>query len=253
MVQNRSAFEFGGLLPGVYDLRGANSGTAADKMGYLRVVVTNENIENLRLVMRPVIEVKGRIVQEDGKSLSNVRVQLRGISGGAGIQINPTAADGSFTVTRLTPDDYRLAVSGMEANQYVKSARLGSRDVENTPVRIEAAVSDPLEIVLGLTTGALDTVVLDRNRQPAAAAIVVLVPSPERRQRFELYRTATTDSAGRASITNIAPGAYKLFAWQDIEPNAWQNADALRAFEERGVAVTIAENGKASQGITVIE
>jgi hypothetical protein len=141
----------------------------------------------------------------------------------------------------------------MEANQYVKSARLGSRDVENTPVRIEAAVSDPLEIVLGLTTGALDTVVLDRNRQPAAAAIVVLVPSPERRQRFELYRTATTDSAGRASITNIAPGAYKLFAWQDIEPNAWQNADALRAFEERGVAVTIAENGKASQGITVIE
>jgi hypothetical protein len=37
------------------------------------------------------------------------------------------------------------------------------------------------------------------------------------------------------------------------DPNAWQNAEALRAFEERGSAVTIGQNGKVSQTVTVIE
>ena len=97
-----------------------------------------------------------------------------------------------------------------------------------------------------------------RNLTPGShrvfpAATVVLVPNAERRRRFELYRTATTDSSGRASLTRIAPGAYKLFAWQDIELNAWQNAEALRPFEEFGVAVTVGENGKVHQEITIIE
>lgn len=102
-------------------------------------------------------------------------------------------------------------------------------------------------------TGSLDAVTVDESRRPAAAATVVLIPSEESRLRLDRYRSATTDSAGRAALTNIAPGSYKLFAWQDIEANAWQNADALRPFEERGVPVGIEEYGKVSQTIKVIE
>jgi hypothetical protein len=120
-------------------------------------------------------------------------------------------------------------------------------------IHIEGAVSDSLEIVLNTNTGSLDANVVDRNKQPSVAATVVLVPSSDRRLRFDLYRTAATDSSGRASLTNIAPGSYKLFAWQDIEENAWQNAEAMRPFEDRGVLITIGENGKSSQTITVIE
>jgi len=253
LAQNRNVFDFAGILPGVYDLRGANNGIAADKMGYLRVVVDNENIDNLRLVMRPVVEVKGRIVQEGGATTFDIRVQLRGMSGGAGVQINPTAADGSFTVTRLTPDNYTLVLSGLPPNQYLRSAQLGTHDAANSLLHVEGTVSDLLEIVLSPATGSFEAVVIDRNSQPVAAATVALVPNLERRRRFELYRTATTDSAGRASLTNIAPGTYKVFAWQDIELNAWQNSDAMRPFEDRGVAVTIEENGKVRQAITVIE
>ncbi len=253
LAQNRNAFDFGAVLPGVYDLIGLNGGTIADKGGYLRITVGNENVENLHLTMQPVIELKGRIVQDSATVPAAVRVQLRGTNSAVGIQINPAAADGSFSVMRLLAGDYRLVLNGLPANLYVRSARLGARDALNSLLHIDGTVSDRLEIVLSPTTGSLDAVAVDESRRPAAAATVVLIPSEETRQRFDLYRIATTDSAGRAALTNIAPGSYKLFAWQDIEANAWQNADALRPFEELGVPVTIEENGKVSQTIKVIE
>jgi hypothetical protein len=253
LAQNRNAFDFGAVLPGVYDLVGLNGATTADKGGYLRIAVGNENVENIRLVMQPVIELKGRIMQDSGPVPAGVRVQLRGTNSAVGIQINPAAADGSFSVTRLLAGDYRFVLNGLPANLYVRSARLGTRDALNSLLHIDGTVSDRLEIVLSPPTGSLDVIAVDESRRPVAAATVVLIPSEESRQRFDLYRSATTDSAGRAALTNIAPGSYKLFAWQDIEANAWQNADALRPFEERGAPVTIEENGKVSQTIKVIE
>jgi hypothetical protein len=241
------------VLPGVYDLVGLNGATTADKAGHLRITVGNENLENIRLVMQPVIELKGRIVQDGATAPAAARAQLRGTNGAVGIQINPAAADGSFSITRLLTGDYRLVLNGLPANLYVRSARLGTRDALNSPLHIDGTVSDRLEIVLSPTTGSLDAVAVDESRRPAEGATVVLIPSEESRQRFDLYRIATTDSAGRAALKNIAPGSYKLFAWEDIEANSWQNADALRPFEERGVPVTIEENGKVSQTIKVIE
>jgi hypothetical protein len=253
LAQNRNAFDFGAVLPGVYDLIGLNGAATADKGGYLRITVGNENVENLHLVMLPVLELKGRIVQDSATVPASVRVQLRGTNGAVGIQINPAAADGSLSVARLLAGDYRLVLNGLPSNLYIRSARLGSRDALNSLLHIDGTVSDRLEIVLSPTTGSLDAVAVDESKRPTAAATVVLIPSEESRQRFDLYRIATTDSAGHASLTNIAPGSYKLFAWQDIETNAWQNADALRPFEEFGVPVTIEENGKVSQTIKVIE
>jgi hypothetical protein len=253
MAQNRNTFEFSGILPGMYELSATIQGGSGEKNGILTVNVGNENVENLRLVLRPVIQMKGRILRDGGAVPAELRVQLRGTRGGNGVQLAPVAADGSFTVTRLMPGDYKLAFFGLPANMHVRSARLGTTDLLDSALHIEGVVSDSLEIVLNTNTGSLDATVLDRNKQPSAAATVVLVPSSGRRGRFDLYRTAATDSSGRASLTNIAPGSYKLFAWQDIEENAWQNAEAMRPFEDRGVLVTISENGRTSQTITVID
>jgi hypothetical protein len=253
MAQNRDTFEFSGILPGVYELSATIQGGSGEKTGILTVSVGNENVENLRLVLRPVIQVRGRIQGDGGAVPAELRVQLRGTRGVNGVQLAPTAADGSFTLTRLVQGEYRLAFFGLPPNMHVRSARLGTADLLDSAIHIEGVVSDSLEIVLNTNTGSLDAIVVDGNKQPSAAATVVLVPSSNRRGRFDLYRTAATDSSGRASLTNIAPGSYKLFAWQDIEENAWQNTETMRPFEDRGVLVTISENRRTSQTITVIE
>jgi hypothetical protein len=254
--------EFSRVRPGVYELLvsklvsvnpDAVISLSENRMALVGVTVGNENIDNLRVVLQPTPVIKGRFTMESGTLPENTRVRLKGSRGIASAQFGATAPDGSFNMNRIPPGDYRLEFLNLPQNLFVRSAKLGARDVSSSTIHVEGAIADQLEIVLSGNTSTVDAFVVDRNKQPSAATTVVLVPDSERRQLFDLYRTATTDSSGRAILTNVAPGSYKLFAWQDIEPYAWQNAEALRPFEDRGAAVSIGENAKMSQIVTVID
>ena len=126
-------------------------------------------------------------------------------------------------------------------------------DVLNSTMRIDREPADQLEVVLSQKTGSLDVVVTGRDQKPSPATTVVLIPEPAQRHRFELYRNATTDSAGRVLLSNVAPGTYKLFAWPDIEPNTWQNSDVIRQYEDLGINVSIGESEKAAPTVRAIE
>jgi hypothetical protein len=60
--------------------------------------------------------------------------------------------------------------------------------------------------------------------------------------------TASADS----SLTRIAPGAYKLFAWNTVLPGAYQNATFLQPYESQGVGVTVRASSKATVDVRVI-
>jgi hypothetical protein len=68
-----------------------------------------------------------------------------------------------------------------------------------------------------------------------------LVPDEPQRQRFDLYRSAITDAAGKYQINAIPPGNYKLFAWEDIEPLSWYDNALIRTYEDLGKAVIVVE------------
>jgi hypothetical protein len=42
-----------------------------------------------------------------------------------------------------------------------------------------------------------------------------------------------------ATIRGILPGNYKLFAWENLEPNAYLNSDFLRGYEDLGIPVKV--------------
>ena len=136
---------------------------------------------------------------------------------------------------------------------YVKSIRFGGADVLNGRLHVDGtATGRPLEIVVGTNPGQLEGVVVDAGRRPAAQVIVVLVPRSERRQRTDLYRVVSTDAAGRFRIPNVPPEDYKLFAWEDVETNAWLDPQFLRLDEERGQAVRIGEGARVVVDVAVI-
>jgi hypothetical protein len=54
-----------------------------------------------------------------------------------------------------------------------------------------------------------------------------------------LFGTARPDDTGRFSITRVAPGAYKLFAWEGVLNTAWLNPDFLSRHEAGGIPLTI--------------
>jgi uncharacterized surface anchored protein len=78
----------------------------------------------------------------------------------------------------------------------------------------------------------------------------VLVPSD--RRRWDLYKTATTDRAGRLEIPDVAPGDYKLFSWEALAPNAYLNADVVSAIETQGRTVRVIGSSSVDINVTMI-
>jgi protocatechuate 3,4-dioxygenase beta subunit len=151
------------------------------------------------------------------------------------------APDGTFTL-RVHPGDYSVRVMGLPPNTYVRSARLGGTDVLDETAAIDDTVSAVLRLELSTGSGEIEGILRDKNFQAVAASQVVLIP--EKRSRHDLYKTVTTGDDGRFGLTGIAPGNYKLFAWEDLEPNAYYDSEILRQFDSQGQAVVVPESSK---------
>jgi hypothetical protein len=94
--------------------------------------------------------------------------------------------------------------------------------------------------------------VKDVDGLPAPGVRVVLVPDSARRNEFRLFKESTTDQYGRFDMRGIAPGDYKLFSWEQVEPNAWEDPDFLKPFEEKGESVSLQEGDGKSLDLVAI-
>ena len=67
-----------------------------------------------------------------------------------------------------------------------------------------------------------------------------------------LFKTAPIDATGHFSLAGIAPGEYKLFAWEHAEDGAYQDPEFLKPYENQGQAVTIREGSRETAQLKVI-
>ena len=68
-----------------------------------------------------------------------------------------------------------------------------------------------------------------------------------------LYKTATTDAAGKYKLRGVAPGNYKLFAFEGLAGGEFYNPRFLSKYEFRGKPLNVAQSGAATESLTVIE
>src|SRR6185369_7349229 len=118
--------------------------------------------------------------------------------------------------------------------------RQGGANVFDDGILLSRGSTAPVEITLNSTGGSIEGNVFGADRKPVPQTTVVLVPAVSRRQNPALYKTAQTDSQGNFAMTGIAPGSWKLFAWEMFRPGAYQNAEFLHQYEERGTSVMVA-------------
>jgi hypothetical protein len=79
---------------------------------------------------------------------------------------------------------------------------------------------------------------------------VVLIPDD--RKRIDLYRNGYADVAGRFRFFDLAPGGYKVFAWESIEPYSWFDPQVMERYEFLGAMVQAVESSKESVTIRPI-
>jgi protocatechuate 3,4-dioxygenase beta subunit len=240
---------------------GGSAAARADEprlFGKVSLEVGTADVENLTIALQTGFKLTGRVsIEGPGMSeaaLANMHVQLR--SDPPIPQFAPVPAavssNGTFTVTDLMPGDYRLSLSGLPRGGYVKNAAMPGMDSPNLNVRMEGEPRGALEVVVGTSPGSLEAVVQTEKQEAAGGVTVVLVPEAPRRLRSELYRSTTSDAAGRVRLDNVVPGNYKLFAWEVVEAGAWQDPDFLRIYEERGKVVRITEGSRETTDIRLI-
>lgn len=75
--------------------------------------------------------------------------------------------------------------------------------------------------------------------------------------RKSLWRTSRSIRVPQSDARSlrprgIPPGEYKIFAFEEIEPGAYQDADFLRPYEERGETLRVVEGGRHGARLKLI-
>jgi Carboxypeptidase regulatory-like domain len=220
----------------------------------LPVEVADRDIEGLRITVEDGAEIAGHItvIDEEDVKLSSSQVFFHGVyenNPGAYVKPNQT-----FSLT-LAPGHYEVLLqdSGASKKRVIRSIRSADVDVLRDGLTIQGPGAVPLEIVLAPDAGELDGAALDKDENPAPGATVVAIPDPMFRKRSERFFSAGADQQGRFQMKGMPPGSYKLFAWEDVEPDAWFDPEFLRPIESRGEPVKIQSKGSASVKLHLIQ
>jgi hypothetical protein len=153
-------------------------------------------------------------------------------------------ADGSFLLTAVPAGVWDVAVEGLPRGAYVRSMMLGDREMLTEDMHVGPSTKEPLKIAVS-SRGATVT------GSVAGEATVVLVPQRAGRNLLGLHHLAATrGKEHRFEIEGIAPGEYKIYAFDRMEPNEWQEPGFFMRFE--GTAIELREGAKVSADLPVI-
>ncbi len=252
------AFEIRGVIPGAYTLFSVMPRANRQQTARIPLEVGSSNIENINLAFAPEIQLGGSVRFETPQAAveqGRLRVILEPREG---MQMmppgnGPVQPDGSFTMNNLVPEEYIVDVIGLGADLYLKSAKAGNIEIAEGTLDLRGGAAPPsLDIVIGTNAGRVEGVVVNDKQEAAVAATAVLVPEGERRSMRRFYKNTTSEADGRFQLRGIAPGEYKLFAWEDIESGAYSDPSFLEKYESRGVSVKIREGSAESVSLKLL-
>jgi hypothetical protein len=249
-IEPDGAFELQGVMPGSYTLTAQQSLDNKRFTARLPVEVRDSNLERIELSLVPSGEISGRLVIEGDpaakpKSPLFVNLVLKGLANKVGADLTEIRDDLTFKVNPVSPNEYDVTIPNLPDDYYLKSVRLGDQDVTDTGVDFTQGIPAS-ELVLAISSngGRVEGTVQNEKSEPAVGATVALVPEASHRSLGYLYKVASADQNGHFALTGIKPGKYKLFAWEEIEPLAYRDADFLKPYESAGEAVSVGEKGR---------
>jgi len=217
-TDDKGKFEIKGVPAGGYVIDAQQREGDKQYWTQQKLEVGEENLDSVVLTFGKGSNIEGRVSIAEGKAPAFDHM---------GIMLDPTTndesdrggwaeikKDGSFEVTDLPDGNYAVHVfmPGSEPGWYIKSASLGAEDVLTKGMHVEKSSSAAvLAIVLSAASSQLEGVVTDHEKSVAGAKVQAR-PDPETPYNRMLSKSADTDQNGHFSISNLAPGKYRVVA-----------------------------------------
>ena len=241
-------FEIPGVPPGSYTVLARSMEPARDgppAVAAQSVELGEHNVDGVLLSLTPGVNLGGKVAVEGGGTvkLEAVRVTLA-----PAVMMLPGASaaakgDGTFTLENVQPGKYRLTVIQPGGDTYLKSAKLGGQEVD--PRELDIAGAQEMIVTLSTAAAKVSGTVATADG-PVSQATVVLMPAEEAKRGEGAARMTTTGQDGSFTLNGLAPGDYKVFAWDDIESGAWQDPEFLKPIESKGRAVKLESSAAAT-------
>jgi hypothetical protein len=249
------AFEIPNVLPGSYILTAFLFDDGRRYQARQSVDVINADTEGVQLTLAPGMDIRGQVVWDPKPSLDkdpltvSVRPADTTLLFGAQARV---PVNGTFLLRDVSEGLYRLTTAGQTQDCYLKSVRYGGMEVSNDVFNVVRGAQAILEVAISSRGARIQGTVTDADGLPAVGVWVALVPNDARRSEFRLFKQRTTDQYGRFDIRGVAPGNYKLFSWEQVEPNAWQDPEFLKPFELQGESISLEEGDGKSINLVAI-
>jgi hypothetical protein len=252
-LQADGSFDLRGLGNGSYTVSYFHFGSGNVFSSGQTVLVSDADVNGVTLAERPSIDVSGTVMVEGPQpNKLEMRINLVSAQGRGQHRNSGEDTEGAFVIKGVAQQAYQLQLSRVPPGKYVKSIRLGDQENNSGEIDLAEHTSASLSIVLGADGGEVDGTVQNASGQPAAATQVTLAPAEEFAARADLLKNAVTDASGNFQITDVAPGEYKVFAWESDLDGSAQSTEFRKPFESKGVAVTVGPKEKASVQVNVI-
>jgi len=197
--------------------------------------------------------VHGTVQSED---LEGRRVPVTGLT----VRLKPTREgrqysmtvqkNGSWDLEHAAPGRYNVEISNLPSGSYLGSAVAANKDVLDG---IEITSDTTMDMVVRAGGGSIEGGVFDSAQHPISSAVVVLLPDPQSPRQPHLIRQIVSDIRGAFHFDGLAPGAYRAYAWRELESNAYLNSKFMEPYIERGTPLRVTRDDKTQVLVTVFE
>jgi len=190
------------------------------------------------------------IADQAAAKVNSVQVALEAKES-LGFSAPPATAgeDGKFTLKQILPNKYLVQVRNPPEGAYVKSMLYGDQEVGDDGIDLSGGVAGTLQVTLSVAGAQVDGVVHGSDDKPVSGATVVLVPDS---RKYSLFKDARTGDNGSYTFKGIAPGDYKILAWEDIEPGAYQDPEFLKRYESKAEKLSLKAGDRKSVTLKLI-
>ncbi len=226
-----------------------------------QAVTISSDVPDLRIALARLPSVPVVVRSEAAKASTNPdtvdgprpEVNVRLVSDessnrGGWANFDPQETPRTFKVREVLPGKYSVEVTPISGDRYIQSVRCGTLDLLREKLVVQPGVQlQPIEVVVrddGATLGGKV-----RNAGPDIVASLLIVPQSAPMQparQMQVFGAAEFQSAG------LAPGDYKVFAFDSLDQIEYSNPESLGRYASQAATVSLSANGKVNITVDVI-
>lgn len=252
---NDGTFDIFPVAPGTYvlsSMRSLRQDGSAGELARETITITDQDLNGVGLVFSPGVTINGRFTVEGAApSQINGQVFLHGTQASGSDFQGQVAPDGTLAIQNVWPGAYQMDVFTGASGLYVKSIRYGDTDVSSGSLTVIQGSAGALTVVLGTDGGQVQGTVQTSSGTPAHG-MVTLAPDGDLPGRRDLIKQTSLDPIGNFKFVDIAPGEYKVFAWEDQLPDVVDVFDFRKALASHAASVTVGPNSHESVQVQAI-